>query len=152
MISAAYLETKGISKSYSETKALRNVDFSACSGEVHAIIGENGAGKSTLVKILTGAVLADEGKILLSGRESHINSPHAAQDLGIRVVHQHFSLVPHLSVTENILIGNLPLVRSRLCIDWNRANEIAREALGKIGFEDLDVRTLVSDLSVSQKQ
>jgi len=79
---AEFLEMKGISKSYNGTRALRKVDFSAQRGEVHAIIGENGAGKSTLVKILSGAVNADEGRIFISGAESRINNPIDSQKIG----------------------------------------------------------------------
>lgn len=147
-----YLEMKRISKNYNGTKALRKVDFSAKSGEVHAIIGENGAGKSTLVKILTGAVNADEGRIFISGAENRIDNPLDAQRLGIRAVHQHFSLISHLSVTENVLIGNLQRSYLRNCIDWQKSHEVARDVLERLGFGDLDVKKRVSDLSVSQKQ
>jgi ABC-type sugar transport system ATPase subunit len=147
-----FLEMKSISKNYNGTRALRKVDFSARTGEVHAIIGENGAGKSTLVKILTGAVNADEGRICILGKETRIDNPHDAHRLGIRAVHQHFSLISHLSVTENILIGNLPSARLSFCADWNKAHNIASEILDRLGFSDFDVKKRVSDLSVSQKQ
>jgi len=149
---AEFLEMKGISKSYNGTRALRKVDFSAQRGEVHAIIGENGAGKSTLVKILSGAVNSDEGRIFISGAESRINNPIDSQRLGIRAVNQHFSLVPHLTVTENILIGNLQKTKVKFCIDWTRSHEAARKVLDRIGFVDLDVKLKISDLSASQKQ
>ncbi len=152
MNSSMFLEMKSISKSYNGTKALQKVDFSAEGGEVHAIIGENGAGKSTLVKILTGAVLADEGSIYISGKECRIDSPLVAQRLRIRAVHQHFSLISHLTVTENILIGNLPVTSAGFCIDWQKAHTIAQNVLERIGFCDLDVKARVSSLSVSQKQ
>ena len=149
---AEFLEMKGISKSYNGTRALRKVDFSAQRGEVHAIIGENGAGKSTLVKILSGAVNSDEGRIFISGAESRINSPIDSQKLGIRAVNQHFSLVSHLTVTENILIGNLQKSNAKFCIDWTKSHESARKVLDRIGFVDLDVKLKISDLSASQKQ
>ena len=149
---AEFLEMKGISKNYNGTRALRKVDFSAQRGEVHAIIGENGAGKSTLVKILSGAVNADEGRIFISGAESRINNPIDSQKLGIRAVNQHFSLVPHLTVTENILIGNLQKSNAKFCINWTKSHEVARNVLDRIGFADLDVKLKISDLSASQKQ
>ena len=152
MILPEFLEMKSISKSYNGTKALRKVDFSARKGEIHAIIGENGAGKSTLVKILTGAVNADEGRIYISGGEKRIENPLDAQRLGIRAVHQHFSLISHLSVTENILIGNLQRTYARCSIDWNKSHEVAKNVLDRLGFGDLEVKKRVSDLSVPQKQ
>jgi len=147
-----FLEMKDISKSYNGTRALRNVDFSAQKGEIHAIIGENGAGKSTLIKILTGVVTSDEGKIFISGEEKRINNPLDAQRLGIRAVHQHFNLVSHISVTENILMGNMPHAKARFCIDWDKAHAVAGEILDKLGFADFEVKRRISGLSVSQKQ
>ena len=108
-----FLQMRGISKRYGGTQALRAVDFSASSGEVHAIVGENGAGKSTLSRILTGAIQSDAGEILLDGAPPAIDSPLRGQQLGIRMVHQHANLVPNLSVTENILLGALPTAGSR---------------------------------------
>lgn len=148
----AYLVMEGISKNYNGTRALQNVDFSALRGEVHAIIGENGAGKSTLVRILTGAVNSDAGKIYIEGRESKIGNPIDAQRLGIRAVYQHFSLISHLSVTENILIGNMPMNKKSLSINWPRAHENAKNILERIGFTELNVKQIVRNLSVAQKQ
>ncbi len=141
-----------ISKSYDGTQALRRVDFSAGSGEVHAIVGENGAGKSTLVKILTGAVQADTGQILLSGKQREIGSPLIGQRLGIRMVHQHVSLVPHLTVTENILLGDMPKRRLKWWINWPEAHSRAQKILEEIGFRGINVRKIVSRLSASQQQ
>ena len=98
----------GISKRFGGTQALRSVDFTAESGEVHAIVGENGAGKSTLSRILTGAVQSDAGEIRLGGEPQAITSPLRGQQLGIRMVAQHANLVPNLSVTENVLLGAMP--------------------------------------------
>jgi len=147
-----YLMMQGISKSYDGTQALRKVDFSAESGEVHAIVGENGAGKSTLVKILTGAVQADAGEVLLDGTSQTIDSPLRGQQLGIRMVHQHVSLVPHLTVTENILLGNMPVGKLKWWISWSAAHRRAQEILEDIGFRGINVRKLVSRLSASQQQ
>ncbi len=148
----AFLLMQGISKTYGATKALQEVDFSAESGEVHAIVGENGAGKSTLVKILSGEVPADKGQILLNGTAMEIDSPQFAQRLGIRVVHQHFSLVRHLTVTENILLGDMPAGRLKWWINWPEAHRRAQEIVDEIGFIDINVRKPVSRLSVSQQQ
>ena len=109
----------GISKRFGGTQALRSVDFTAESGEVHAIVGENGAGKSTLSRILTGAVQSDAGEIRLGGEPQAITSPLRGQQLGIRMVAQHANLVPNLSVTENVLLGDMPTTgRFGWWIDW----------------------------------
>lgn len=146
------LEMRGIHKSYGGTRALDGVDFSADGGEVHAIAGENGAGKTTLVKILTGAVLADRGTISLSGEVCRVDSPARAHRLGIRSVHQHFSLVPHLTVTENVLLGALPSTRLHCCVNWKGAYRMTRDLLTSIGLQDIDPRQTVSRLSVAQQQ
>lgn len=146
------LEMRGIHKSYGGTRALDGVDFSAVGGEVHAVAGENGAGKTTLMKILTGAVQADEGSIALSGEVCRVDSPARAHRLGIRSVHQHFSLVPHLSVAENVLLGALPSTRLRWCINWKDAYQTTRRILESIGLQDINPRQTVARLSVAQQQ
>ena len=144
---------EGINKKYGGTIALKNVSLSAELGEVHALVGENGAGKSTLVNILSGAVVPDSGSISLGQAVVTMRSPHDANALGIRAVHQEFSLVPQLSIAENILMGKLPTRgKRRLVIDWPRAYERARGLLAELGFPGLDERTRVFRLSVSQQQ
>jgi ribose transport system ATP-binding protein len=147
-----FLVMRGISKSFDGTQALKGVDFSARLGEVHAIVGENGAGKSTLMKILAGALRRDAGEIILDGSPVIINSPFAAHQLGIRAVYQEFSLVRHLSVTENILLGQMPSGKVKWLIDWKVAHQQAEQKLAEIGFTGLNVRTQVARLSVSQQQ
>ena len=147
-----YLRMEGITKSYDGTQALREVNFSATIGEVHAIVGENGAGKTTLVKILAGALEGDAGEILLDGKQVELLTPLSARRLGIRAVYQEFSLAPHLTVTENILMGEMPTGRLKWWVDWPKAHRRAEEILQEIGFADINVRTLVSHLSVSQQQ
>lgn len=146
------LEMKKISKSYDGTKALKKINFSAFTGEVHAIVGENGAGKSTLVKILAGAIEQDEGEIKLDGRPVKIETPLHARKLEIRAVHQEFSLIPHMNVAENILMGQMPTCRVKNWINWSRAYSRTEEILKEIGFEGINVRTPVSRLSVSHQQ
>ena len=119
----------GISKRFGGTQALRSVDFTAESGEVHAIVGENGAGKSTLSRILTGAVQCDTGEIRLGGEPQAIASPLRGQQLGIRMVAQHANLVPNLSITENVLLGAMPTDRFGWWIDWAAAHDRARQIL-----------------------
>ncbi len=147
-----FLVMRGIRKSFDNTQALRGVDFSARRGEVHAIVGENGAGKSTLMKILAGALRRDAGEILLDGVPAVLRSPFNAHQLGIRAVYQEFSLVRHLSVTENILLGQMPSGRFKWLVDWKQAHKLAEQKLADIGFGGLDVRAPVSRLSVSQQQ
>ena len=105
------LQVRGLVKRYGGTHALRGVDFATERGEIHALVGENGAGKSTLTRILTGATRADAGEIRIDGRPCAIRDPLDGQRLGLRTVHQHDTLVPHLSITENILLGRLPRAR-----------------------------------------
>jgi ribose transport system ATP-binding protein len=147
-----FLVMKGIRKSFDGTQALKGVDFSARTGEVHAIVGENGAGKSTLMKILAGALHSDTGEIILDGSPVIINSPFAAHKYGIRAVYQEFSLVRHLSITENILLGQMPTGRLKWLVDWKEAHQQAEKKLAEIGFTGLNVRTQVAHLSVSQQQ
>jgi ABC-type sugar transport system ATPase subunit len=147
-----FLQMCGINKSFDGTQALREVDFSALAGEVHAISGENGAGKSTLVKILSGALQRDAGEILLAGKPAELGTPIRARRLGIYAVYQEFSLVPHLSVAENILMGQMPSARVRGWVDWAKAHRRAEEILRSIGFVGIDVRKLVRQLSVSHQQ
>jgi ribose transport system ATP-binding protein len=146
------LTMRGIRKSFDGTQALRGVDFAAERGEVHAIVGENGAGKSTLMKILSGAIPRDAGEILLDGLPADASTPLAAHRLGIRAVYQEFSLVPHLTVAENILLGQMPSARVPGCVDWGKAYRRAEEILRSIGFVGIDVRKLVRHLSVSHQQ
>ena len=147
-----FLQMSGISKRFGGTQALRAVDLTAESGEVHAIVGENGAGKSTLSRILTGAVQSDAGQIRLGGEPQAITSPLRGQQLGIRMVAQHANLVPNLSVTENVLLGAMPAGRFGLWIDWQSAHDRVGQILERIGFEGIDVRQPVAQLSAAQRQ
>ncbi len=147
-----FLQMRKISKSYEGTHALSQVDFSAAQGEVHAIVGENGAGKSTLMKILSGAVRRDSGDILLDGKPVTLDNPTHARLLGIRAVYQEFSLVPHLTITENILLGQMPTRKLNWWINWPSAHRQAQSILDDIGFHGFRVKTLVSRLSVPHQQ
>jgi ABC-type sugar transport system ATPase subunit len=147
-----FLRMQEISKSFDGTQALQRVNFSAAAGEVHAISGENGAGKSTLVKILSGALPSDAGEILLDGELIELGTPLRARRLGIYAVYQEFSLVPHLTVAENILLGQMPSTWVRGVVDWTKAYHRAEEILSSIGFVGIDVRKTVRQLSVSHQQ
>ena len=100
------LDIRCVSKRFQGTQALKDVDFSVVSGEVHALMGENGAGKSTLSKIIAGVVSPDSGEIIWEGEKVAIKSPSHAQQLGIGMVFQELDLFPHLTIAENMAIAN----------------------------------------------
>ena len=100
-----------ISKEFPGVKALDGVDLDLRRGEVHALIGENGAGKSTLIKILAGVYPKDEGEIVFDGRSAEILTPSDSLELGIKVVFQELSLIPHMTVGENVLLESFPLLK-----------------------------------------
>jgi len=102
------LEMKGITKRFPGVLALDRVDFNVRAGEVHLLMGENGAGKSTLMKVLSGAYPKDAGEIRINGKTAEIRSPHHARQLGVAMIYQEMTLVPHLSVAENIFLGREP--------------------------------------------
>jgi simple sugar transport system ATP-binding protein len=102
---APRLELRNISKSFPGVLANDSVDFSVAPGEIHALLGENGAGKSTLVKIIYGVLHADDGEMLWEGKPVTVADPHAARNLGIGMVFQHFSLFEAMTVLENIALG-----------------------------------------------
>ena len=119
-------------------------------GEIHAVVGENGAGKSTLMKVLSGVHHQTAGQIIWEGRETGIGSPSEAQKLGIRMVYQELSLVPDLSVAENICLGRMP--RRGPFLDRATMLAEARRALEGIGSGALDPDEMVGNLSISQRQ
>ena len=111
-MNALQLETYQLSKRFGAFTALDAVSLQVRPGTVHALLGENGAGKSTLVKCVVGYYAPDDGAVLVSGREQAISSPTVARDLGIGMVYQHFTVVPGMTVAENLLLarGHLPAV------------------------------------------
>ncbi len=141
-----------IQKSFDGNPAVRDISFAVGAGRVLALVGENGAGKSTLMRVLSGAVIPDGGSIELDGTPVRITSPADAMALGIRTVYQELSLLPHLSVAENILLGRLPTRGLPFVVDWRKANRIAAETLATFGFTDIDPRALVRTLSVARQQ
>ena len=104
----AYLELRGITKRFPGVLANDHVDLTVEKGEIHALVGENGAGKTTLMRILYGLEQPDEGEIRLGGKSVTIDSPAAAIRLGIGMVHQHFQLIPSMTVLENVVLGAEP--------------------------------------------
>ncbi|NOU96337.1 ATP-binding cassette domain-containing protein [Paenibacillus sp. LMG 31456] len=144
------IEVSGVSKSYGGVKALIDCDFSCKRGEVHALLGENGAGKSTLVKILCGVVKPDSGMIRFKGQEAQIHSPVDASHKGIVAVFQELSLIPDLSVAENVYLGHEPLTKWGL-IDFRQMNEKTEQLLQNLGLH-IPCDSLVRDLSLSERQ
>ncbi len=147
-----HLAVSHIAKSYDGNPAVRDISFEVAAGRVLALCGENGAGKSTLMKMLSGATSPDSGEILLDGRAVTISGPSDAMKLGIRTVYQELSLLPHLSVAENMLLGRMPTRGLSFVIDWPGANRIAARVLADFGFPEIDPAALVSSLSVARQQ
>jgi len=150
-MSEAILEMKGISKSFPGVKALSNVNLKLEKGEVLALIGENGAGKSTLMKILSGAYTADEGTIVLKGKEYTHYRPDEAIGNGISVIYQELNDLRTLSVAENIFVGHLPKKRGGI-VDYKLLKEKSMEAQKEVGLEALDPFTCAGNLSVAERQ
>ncbi|WP_051962995.1 sugar ABC transporter ATP-binding protein [Mesoaciditoga lauensis] len=148
------LETKNICKSFSGVEVLKNVNLTITKGEIHAIVGENGAGKSTLMKIIAGEYKPTSGSLFVNGEEKHFSSPLDAIRSAITLIHQEFSLVPQLSVYENVFLGRLLTrkVGGLKFIDKKAMKNEVKESLRKIGAPNISVDSKVSDLSVASKQ
>ncbi|NLH06357.1 MAG: sugar ABC transporter ATP-binding protein [Chloroflexi bacterium] len=147
----SFLRMEHISKSFPGVKALDDVTFEVGRGEIHALVGENGAGKSTLMKILTGALRPDEGRILLRGEPVRIDNPSDAQALGISIIYQELSLIPYLTVGQNIFLGREPRGLLPGFIDWRELYGRAQALLDQFGL-DIDARTEVRFLSIAEQQ
>jgi simple sugar transport system ATP-binding protein len=147
---APVLEMRGITKRYPGVVANDAIDLEVREGEIHALLGENGAGKSTLMNILYGLAVPDAGEILLDGKPADISSPHDAIRRGISMVHQHFMLVPVLSIAENILLGEEPMANPIL-MDRAASHRRIRELGQRFGWE-VDPDQRVGSLSVGWQQ
>ena len=136
------LEMKHINKSFPGVRALQDVDFTLCGGEIHALMGENGAGKSTLIKVLTGVYEKDDGQIFVEGndKEVSIRSPQDAQRLGISTVYQEITLCPNLSVAENMYIGRTENIYQ----DWKKMNADADKLLRSLDIPAKATQQLAS--------
>ncbi|MBE3589533.1 MAG: ABC transporter ATP-binding protein [Firmicutes bacterium] len=143
------LELKGITKRFPGVVANDRVDLDLRRGEIHAVLGENGAGKSTIMKIVSGLYSPDEGTILLEGRPVRFAGPREAITAGIGMVHQHFMLIPVMTVAENIVLGREPA--RGLALDVRRAREDVRQLSARYGLE-IDPDRLVGELSVGLQQ
>jgi ribose transport system ATP-binding protein len=140
-----------ITKSYGSTHALSGVSFSIASGSVHALLGENGAGKSTLVKILSGLVPADGGRITLFDEEVRLDGPESASARGLETAFQEIPLVPDLSVSDNLLMPHLPR-KWGIFLDRRAARERIAALRSDLQIEDVDPNALIRDLDLSQRQ
>ncbi len=150
----AKLTMRDISIEFPGVKALSNVNFDLESGQIRALIGANGAGKSTLMKVLSGVNSHYSGKVCIDGEECEIRSPKAAKNLGIEIVYQEVdvALVPYLTVGENIMLNTLAnKMEKKQAVNWPYIRKTAKEALERLGM-DIDVRKLVSELSLAEKQ
>ncbi len=147
------LETKNVSIEFPGVKALDNVNFSVSTGEIRAVVGANGAGKSTLMKVLAGANPTYTGDVLLNGEKKEIRTPVDAKKLGIQIVYQEVdtALVPNLSVAENIMINELVLSRG-VKMPWRKVRAEAKAALDRLNITGINIKTLVQDLTLAQKQ
>jgi simple sugar transport system ATP-binding protein len=144
------LELRGITKRFGPVVANDRVDFDLRRGEVHALLGENGAGKSTLMSILYGLYHPDEGEVLVDGEPVRVDSPSRAIELGIGMVHQHFMLVPVMTVTENIVLGNEPR-RGGGLLDVEEGATKVRELSERYGLA-VDPHALIEDVTVGTQQ
>jgi ABC-type uncharacterized transport system ATPase subunit len=144
------LELRGITKQFPGVLANDHVDFDVRRGEVHALLGENGAGKSTLKNILYGLYQPDEGEILIKGERVRLHSPKDAINRGIGMVHQHFMLIPVMTVAENIVLANEP-TRAGLLLDTDAADRRVRELSRSFNFA-IDPDARVESITVGQQQ
>ncbi|NLF26418.1 MAG: sugar ABC transporter ATP-binding protein [Clostridiales bacterium] len=150
METADLLQIEHVSKRFNTVVALDDVSFSLSPGEVHCIVGENGAGKSTFIKILSGAIRPDCGDIRILDKNYPYLTPALARGLGIQTIYQETTVIPDLSVMENIFMGNEVRV-GRLFVDRRRTRQRTLELLSKLSI-DIDPDKLVRDLSTAEKQ
>jgi len=150
-MSLPVLQVKGLDKSYPGVHALEHVDFDLYKMEIHALLGENGAGKSTFMKILDGSALKDGGRIFIHGKEVNISNPHHAQQLGIGMVYQELSLIPELTVAENIFLGRWPRRKLLKTVDWRQIFTRSKDVLEKLGVS-IDIKERVGNLGMGERQ
>jgi ABC-type sugar transport system ATPase subunit len=144
------LEARRLVKTFPGVRALDEVDLTCRPGRVHALLGENGAGKSTLVRILTGNMAPDAGEILLEGRPVRFHDPRAALALGITAVYQELTVLPDMSVLDNVLLGQERTRRGLIRLGDER--RVAREVLARVGLQDVDLSARAETLSLANQQ
>ena len=145
------LEVKHLSKSFLGVVALNDISLAVCPGEVHAVIGENGAGKSTMMNIIMGDLKKDTGEIYFKGKEVNFHSPADAIATGISMIHQEISLVPTLTVAENIWLHREDAFMTGCFINEKAREKATTELLNKMGI-DIRANELISNLTVAQSQ
>lgn len=144
------LELRGVTKRFGTLVANDRINLTVEPGEIHALLGENGAGKSTLMNVLYGLYQADEGHIVLDGKEQNFKGPGDAMAAGIGMVHQHFMLIPVFTVAENVVLGNEPTNKIGV-LDLEAARKKVREISDRFGF-DVDPDAVIEDLPVGVQQ
>jgi ribose transport system ATP-binding protein len=144
------LQATGLTRSFSGHVVLNDVDFEVLAGEIHGLVGENGAGKSTLINLITGALPPDAGSIVVGGEAVTHLSPHDAEARGIATVHQELSLCPHLTVAENVYLGQLPTTTLGR-IDYPKIVAGTREAFASLGVA-IDLNAIAGELSLADQQ
>ena len=146
------LTVRNLSKSFPGVRALNKVRLEIRKGEIHALVGENGAGKSTLIKCLAGIYQRDEGEVFFEGKKTELSSFEEAKALGIAVIHQELSIVPHMTVAENIFLGRFPLKKNSFLIDENEMINKASALLKRFDLNYVQPGKRVRTLSVGQQQ
>ena len=144
------LSMRVITKRFGGTVALSEVDFEVLAGEIHGLVGQNGAGKSTLMKIVAGDYRPDTGRIFVDGQEVEIRDPRRGLDLGVGIVYQELSLLPNLTVAENISLGREQTVLA--VVGRDASTQLARKALALLGIEHIRPNVRVSRLTVAEQQ
>jgi putative multiple sugar transport system ATP-binding protein len=150
-MSDVILEMRSITKTFPGVKALDNVSFSVRQGEIHALVGENGAGKSTLMKVLSGVYPygSYSGEIFFQGKECRFRDITESEEVGLVIIHQELALIPFLSITENLFLGNEQSRKG--IIDWNESVSKAKELLDRVGLHE-SPNTLITDMGVGKQQ
>jgi putative multiple sugar transport system ATP-binding protein len=150
-MSDVILEMRNITKTFPGVKALDNVTFSVKRGEIHTLVGENGAGKSTLMNVLSGVYPygSYEGEIYFEGKECRFQNISQSEEVGLVIIHQELALIPYLSITENLFLGN---ERSKNgIIDWNESVSRTKELLDQVGLRE-SPNTLITNMGVGKQQ
>lgn len=145
------IEMTAMRKAFENVVAVDNVDFSVRRGEIHALVGENGAGKTTLMNLLYGIYRPDHGTIKVFGQQCNIEHARQAIALGIGMVHQHFMLLPPLTIAENLVLGKEPRTQHRVLLDYDKAVELASELSQLYGL-GIEPKERVIDVSVGEQQ
>lgn len=145
------LKLQNIRKNFPGINVLKDVNVSFKKGEIHSILGENGAGKSTLMNIIAGVLKPDSGKIFMEGNFSSFANPRDCLEKGIAYIHQELSLIPALSIAENIFLGHLPIRKNFKVVNWSKLYYQTIEILAKLNL-NVNPRTLIRNLSTGQRQ